>query len=328
MKSGARRRAPGGGPQSADPVELLDCEWNAQTQGRWVGALNTVSSSSPQWESRRKQILTRLQAWYEDHPLEFDWGSDYRAGTVDPLGVSSDDFVQSAENPRIRPWVEVLRSLIITAGDLFDGGLTYAVASQVVGQLPKASRFENLRLGHMDYHADSEVDELFSSLCRDAVFETLRHVELPSFGLRRCHVDALSRSPWAPSLRSLNATEWLIDWEPQALRETLALLGRFEALERLMLYNNLHGLESLEALLRDGFPELRHLNLGSVTGVGAGEHGAFLQRLTDRTCLPKVEAIYLSGFDGCKRRDWDVVLGRDVPVFLHGRRVDERYPVR
>lgn len=274
----------------------------------------------------------QLDAWYAAHPLVVQWRPGLDGLVVaDPLPITSDELIVVGDDERsLVPWATLVRRLsVVTGGTGFHHGCTARDLTTLLEHPSMPRRLAVLALpDHFESDDDSERDQLVARLVIAPGLRALAHLCLTGANVvTPDHFDALSRAPWASTLRTLDLTDLMVDWtvdlEDAERHAVLRGLGRFTALTHLVLYNGLDGAGDLAVLLAHLAPTVTHLELGSLP-VAAD----WLEVLSE--AAPRTGLAHVSLGGGPSRTDpaWDRLRDGPVPVYLHGRRVDADYPAR
>lgn len=274
-------------------------------------------------------LRARLARWYERHPLEVRWRRDDSFAVVDPLGITTEETIRSAEEAELAPWTTLLRTFEVVANgaNVFHHGCDAADLLALFRDPFAPARIQSLPLPSLVDQTPAQVDALVELLCIGERFGQLRHLALGSaLTLAARHLERLARAPWATSLRTLDLTETMVDWSVDCeaeLHRALRALGGFTSLTHLSLYNDLGTTADVAALLEAPLSALTHLELGS-----GPTDPAFLELLATTRSLPELEELCLSGGPQRTQQEWDRVVEAPFSVFLHGQRVTAEYPKR
>jgi len=332
-----KRRASRSRPRRSDQ-ELLatidaaldEADWGPPSIGRVCQALDElVLPGAAASEELLALVRPRVTRWYERHPLAVKWSRSYDFAVSDPLQITTEETIRSAEEAELAPWATLLRTfeVVIGGANVFHHGCDAASLLALLRDPAAPARIQNLPLPSLVDETPAEVDALVELLCTSNRFGDLQHL---SFGtgltLEPRHFERLARAPWAASLLTLDLTEKMVDWSVDReadLQRVLRALGGFESLTHLVLYNDIGTTHDAAALLESTFPALTHLNLGS----GPTDAG-FLELLATTESLPKLEELCLSGGPHGASGEWARAVDARFSIFLHGQRVTAEYPKR
>lgn len=325
------KRMFGASPRPPAAVSLVVLDEPPQDVQAWCAAVARLCRRDPaMFRQRLPELRARLEAWYEEHPLEVVWGRDYQFRVEDPLRITTDDVVWGEDDLALAPWATLLRSLVVTTGgpNVLHHGCGVTEVLELLRDPSAPEAIVNLSLPHLILDARAELDELVEVLCTSERLRALRHLQFgDALPLDGRHVERLAEAPWAASLQTLDLTEVMVDWsvdrDDAERHGALRALGRLQSLTHLFLYNDIGTVGDLAVLLEATFPALTHLNLG----VGPKEP-ELLALLAETSSLPRLQELCLAG--GPPRTDpgWDRVLELPFAVYLHGQRVTATYPNR
>ena len=301
-------------------------EWQPEHTRTLCAALNGLcAGEGAAFEVHLPSLRLRLDRWYEAHPFEVRWGRSYEFRVIDPLGITIDETVK---DDGLVPWATLLRSFeVVTGGPtVFHHGCDLGGLLELLTDPAAPARVQRLPLTRIVDYTPTQVDQFVEHLCHDERFTQLEHVAFgASHGLSARHIEQLTEASWAASLRTLDLTEVMIDWGvdcPEQLHRLLPMLGRFESLTHLFMYNNVHGAADVAALLEASFPALTHLNLGSV-----GDDVQVLEQLATAE-FPSLQELCLNSGPHRTNSAWDRVAEAPFSVYLHGTLVTPEYPKR
>ena len=248
---------------------------------------------------------------------------------VDPLGLTTEETIRSAEEAELAPWATLLRSFVVVTNgaNVFHHGCDAGELLALLQHPFAPERIESFPLPALVEARPEQVDALVELLCTSARFGALRHLALGwSLPLAVRHLEQLARAPWAATLRTLDLTETMVDWSvdcPAELHRALRALAGFRSLTHLSLYNDVGTTADVAALLEASLPELTHLSLGS-----GPTDAAFLELLARSESMPKLEELRLADGPPRTRPEWDQIAAARFSVFLHGQPVTAEYPRR
>jgi hypothetical protein len=329
----SNRRASHRAPEdhlAAIEAALEQPKWQPEHVRTLCGALDGLcAGDGAAFEEHLPWLRQRLARWYAEHPFEVQWGRDYRFEVIDPLRITTDEIVPGSEEAALAPWATLLRSFeLVTGGpNIFHHGCDLGGLLELLADPAAPAQVQRLSLPFLLDHRAVQVDELVERLCHDKRFASLRHLALgTSHGLEARHIERLTTAPWAGSLRTLDLSEVMVDWGvdcPEQLHHVLPMLRRFESLTHLFMYNNVHGVADVAALLEASLPALTHLNLG-----GVGDDAEVLERIAAAESFPKLQELCLAGGPHRMSSGWDRIVQAPFSVYLHGKLVTPEYPKR